>query len=70
LYFFKCFQEIDAKVRDEVDKATKDAKADSEISMEELAADIYAVNLEPAIRGLVSGDVIKHVNIGAAKNFN
>ncbi len=57
------------KARHDIEKATKEAKADSEISMEELASDVYAVNLEPTIRGIVSGDSIKHVNIGPAVNL-
>jgi len=59
---------IDNEVRADVDQAVKDAKADGEISLEELAADIYATNLEGPIRGLVSGDTVKHINIGAAVN--
>lgn len=59
---------IDSEVRVEVDKAVKDAKADGEISMEELAADIYALNLEGPARGIVSGDAIKHINLGPQVN--
>jgi hypothetical protein len=66
---FSVIQAIDLKAREDIDKATKEAKADSEISLEELAGDIYAVNLETSIRGLVSGDSIKHVNIGPAVNL-
>lgn len=59
---------IDNEVRVEVDKAVKDAKADGEISMEELSADIYALNLEGPIKGLVSGETLKHINIGPQVN--
>ncbi|ODM89774.1 putative pyruvate dehydrogenase E1 component subunit alpha, mitochondrial [Orchesella cincta] len=59
---------IDNEVRVEVDKATKDAKADGEISLEEIAADIYALNLEGPVRGIVSGDSFKHINIGPQVN--
>jgi pyruvate dehydrogenase E1 component alpha subunit len=61
-------KDIDTKVRQDIDKATKEAKADPEINLEELAADIYALNLEPQIRGIVSGDTIRHPYIGAAVN--
>lgn len=61
-------QQIDLKIREDIDKATKEAKADPEISLEELAGDIYALNLEPTIRGLVSGETVKHVNIGPQVN--
>jgi len=61
-------KEIDLKARADIDKAVKEAKADPEISMEELAADIYALNLEGPIRGIVSGDQIKHINVGPQVN--
>jgi len=63
-------KEIDVQVRNEVDKATKDAKADSEINIEELSADIYANNLEQTIRGLVSGETLKHSNLQKAVNIS
>jgi len=59
---------IDNEVRVEVDQAVKEAKADGEISLEELAADIYASNLEGPGRGLISGDTLKHINIGPQVN--
>ncbi len=59
---------IDSEVRVEVDKAVKDAKADGEISMEELTADIYALNLDGPVRGMVSGDSMKHINLGPQVN--
>jgi len=61
-------KQIDLKAREEIDQATKEAKADPEISLEELAGDIYATNLETSIRGLVSGETLKHVNIGPQVN--
>jgi len=63
-------KEIDVQVRNEVDKATKDAKADSEINVEELSADIYAHNLEQTIRGLVSGETLKHSTLQHAVNLS
>lgn len=55
-------------MREDIDKATKEAKADSEISVEELTTDIYALNLDGPVRGLVSGDVLKHTNLGPQVN--
>jgi len=46
----------------------KEAKADGEIVVEEMSADIYSLNLEPHIRGIVSGDVHQHQNIGPQIN--
>jgi len=61
---------IDHAVREEIDKAVKDAKADGEISLEELTADIYAENLEGPLRGIASGDKLKHINLGPRVNYN
>ena len=57
-------------MREEIDKAVKQGKADSEIGLDELAADIYAVNLEGPIRGVTSLDSIDHKNVGSRVNFN
>lgn len=53
-------KEIDVKVRKEVDDAVKSAKADPELPLEELAADVYYKNLEPEIRGLTPGSPLRH----------
>jgi len=60
---------VDLAVREEIDKAVKDAKADPEIGLEELPADIYAENLEGPIRGILASDKLTHLNIGARKNM-
>lgn len=62
------FQEIDSKIRVMVDEATKKAKADKEIGMDEIAADIYAHNLETPIRGNSIFQNFQHKNIGPAVN--
>jgi len=62
-------KDIDVSVRKQIDKAVKEAKADGEISMEELAADIYSENLEGPIRGIISGDTLKHINVGPRVNY-
>ncbi|XP_053616731.1 probable pyruvate dehydrogenase E1 component subunit alpha, mitochondrial [Plodia interpunctella] len=58
-------KEIDQKVRKEVDEATKEAKADTELSPEELAADIYHDNHEPQIRGIHPDAPLQHLSIAA-----
>jgi len=51
-----------------VDAATKIAKNEPEIGIEELAADIYSVNLETQIRNILPNEALKHTNVGPAKN--
>ena len=57
-------------MREEIDKAVKQSKADSEIGLDELAADIYAANLEGPIRGVTSLDTLEHKSIGSRVNLN
>ncbi|XP_049878453.1 probable pyruvate dehydrogenase E1 component subunit alpha, mitochondrial [Pectinophora gossypiella] len=56
-------KEVDSKVRKEVDEATKQAKTDPEIGMEELAGDIYYNNLHDEIRGILPDQPLKHVEV-------
>lgn len=56
-------QEIDSKVRKEVDAATAAAKADKEIPLEELWTDVYSKNLEPKIRDVI-GFSLQHKVLG------
>lgn len=59
-------QEIDTKVRKEIDEATATAKSDKEIPMEELWTDVYSKNLEPKIRGILAFDIQhRKLNVGA-----
>lgn len=53
----------------EIDQAVVKAKADAEISLEELASDVYAKPLEDEVRGVVPWQKIKHVRIGPAINM-
>jgi len=62
-------KKIDTEVRQVIDEAVKKAKSDSEIAMDEIAADIYATNLESSIRGLNVVEQLTHKRIGAAQNF-
>jgi pyruvate dehydrogenase E1 component alpha subunit len=58
-------QEIDAKVRTEVDEATKLAKTDAEIGVEELSGDIYYNNVHTEIRGILPSAPLKHIEVVA-----
>ncbi|CAG9865453.1 unnamed protein product [Phyllotreta striolata] len=62
-------KKIDGEIRTQVDEATKQAKTDSEIPMEELSADIYSVNLEQQIRNVDPFTSLVHKRIGAAVNM-
>ncbi|CAB3371830.1 Hypothetical predicted protein [Cloeon dipterum] len=61
---------IDAEVKKEVDEATRKAKSDSEIPMEELPADIYAAPLEEEVRNVAPWEPLRHKRIGSAVNLN
>ncbi|KAK4872795.1 hypothetical protein RN001_014824 [Aquatica leii] len=61
-------KKMEAEIRGVVDEATKKAKADSEISMEELTADIYSNNLEGTIRNTTPFNPLEHSRIGQAVN--
>ncbi|KAJ3662936.1 hypothetical protein Zmor_007250 [Zophobas morio] len=60
---------IDTEIRSVVDEATKKAKADKEIAMEELTADISSLPLEQYIRNISPFDPLPHKRIGEAVNF-
>ncbi|KAJ8949970.1 hypothetical protein NQ318_002378 [Aromia moschata] len=63
-------KKIDADIRATVDEATKQAKADKEIGLDELSADIYAHNLEEKIRNVSLFTPLVHKRIGPAVNMN
>ncbi|CAH0663972.1 unnamed protein product [Spodoptera exigua] len=56
-------KEIDAKVRQEVDDATKQAKVEPEIGVEELAGDIYVDCIDPVIRGVIPSAPLQHISV-------
>jgi pyruvate dehydrogenase E1 component alpha subunit len=60
---------IDQEIRSVVDDATKKAKADKEIPLEELTADIYSLPLENQVRNIGPFDPLSHKRIGKAVNF-
>uniref|UniRef100_A0A2H1W414 SFRICE_020483 n=1 Tax=Spodoptera frugiperda TaxID=7108 RepID=A0A2H1W414_SPOFR len=59
--YMRC--EIDAKVRQEVDDATKQAKVEPEIGVEELAGDIYVDCVDPVIRGVIPSAPLQHISV-------
>ncbi|XP_059046685.1 probable pyruvate dehydrogenase E1 component subunit alpha, mitochondrial [Achroia grisella] len=58
-------KEIDTRVRKEVEEATKIAKSDSEIDLEELSGDVYYNNLESEIRGVCPDTPLQHIEVVA-----
>jgi pyruvate dehydrogenase E1 component alpha subunit len=60
---------IDQEIRSVVDDATKKAKAEKEIPLEELTADIYSLPLENQVRNIGPFDPLSHKRIGKAVNF-
>ncbi|RZB41726.1 E1 dh domain containing protein [Asbolus verrucosus] len=60
---------IDSEIRSQVDEATKKAKAEKEISMDELTADIYANDIEEQIRNIGPFNPLPHKRIGPAVNL-
>lgn len=63
------FQKLDGEIRHEIDEATKKAKSDKEIGLDELPADIYSSCLEPKVRNIDPFNHLNHKNIGKPKNL-
>lgn len=59
-------KKLDAEIKSEVDEATKKAKADREVGLDELPADIYSHTLEPMIRGTTPWNAMPHKNVGVS----
>ncbi|PSN52708.1 putative pyruvate dehydrogenase E1 component subunit alpha [Blattella germanica] len=62
-------KKLDSEIRASVDETMKKAKADKEIGLEELTADIYADCREPSIRGATPWDPLQHRTVGKAVNL-
>lgn len=60
---------IETEIRISVDEATKAAKADREIGLEELTTDVYSRPIEPFIRGTTIDRQIKHATLKKAVNL-
>ena len=59
---------IDVSIKKEIDDATKVAKADKEIGVEELTTDIYCMNQEGDVRGVTTNKMLKHTSLNRAVN--
>lgn len=67
---FLCFiQKIDSEIKVEIDQAVIKSKEDKEITLDELASDIYSKPLEKEHRGVTPWQKLKHVRIGPAINI-
>lgn len=62
-------KKLDGEIKKTVDAATKFAKADKEISVDELYTDVYSKNLVPLIRGLLPDQLHKHTSLNRAVNL-
>jgi len=62
-------KKLETEIRAAVDDATKKAKSDKEITMDELTADIYSKDLEGNIRNIGPFNPLPHKRIGKAVNL-
>lgn len=63
-------QALEVRIRNEVDEATKKARVEKEIGVNELTADIYAdpTNSEQ-VRNILPNQPLKHITVGKAVNL-
>lgn len=61
-------KKIDGEIKTEVDAATKLAKTDKEIPVQELFTDVYGHNLVPLIRGTTPTQFHKHNTLNMIRN--
>lgn len=66
---FLLFQAIENEIRQSVDENVKKAKADIEVPLDELCADIYAENLEESVRNITPFNPLQHKRVGPAVNL-
>ncbi|KAL1117762.1 hypothetical protein AAG570_004077 [Ranatra chinensis] len=62
-------KKIDSEIKAEIDQAVKLAKSDTEIGLEEMTADIYALPLETQIRGISPWEKYPHKTVGKPINL-
>ncbi|XP_017772538.1 PREDICTED: probable pyruvate dehydrogenase E1 component subunit alpha, mitochondrial isoform X2 [Nicrophorus vespilloides] len=62
-------KKLETEIRVAVDEATKKAKTDKEVPMEELTGDIYATTYEPKIRNITPFNPLDHKRYGQAVNL-
>lgn len=61
-------KDIDQEVRQVIEDAVKRAKADKEIGLEELTADISCNPIDTRVRGVTAFDTLTHRRLGSAVN--
>lgn len=61
-------KKFDSDIKIEVDAATKLAKTDKEIPLQELFTDVYGRNLVPLIRGITPKDFHQHNTLNRIRN--
>lgn len=63
-------QALEVRIRNEVDEATKKARVDKEIGLNELCADIYAnPKFSEEVRNILPNQPLKHSTVGKAINL-
>lgn len=62
-------KKIETAIRADVEEATKKAKADKEVGMDELAADVYSKPLENVVRGVSFYQGQNHKNVVTPLNL-
>lgn len=63
------FQKIENEIKANIEQATKQAREDGEIPLEELSADVYAKPLEQAARGVLPWHQWELKNIKKPQNL-
>lgn len=62
-------KQIDTDIRKEIDEATKAAKTDPELDLDELYYDVYVKCLHENIRGITFSDQHQHRNTSKPMNI-
>lgn len=64
------FQALEIRIKNEIDDAAKKARADKEIGLHELTADIYSnPELNEEVRNILPNQPLKHISIGKPQNL-
>lgn len=61
-------KKIDGEIKTIVDAATKHAKVDKEIGLDELYTDVYGQNIEKDIRGILPSKLHPHKTLNHLRN--
>lgn len=61
---------LEVRIKNEVDEAAKKARADKEIGLNELTADIYAnPKFNEEVRNILPNQPLKHISVGKPVNL-